>query len=74
MEMHTRCAQHIYNPERITYLNEVMKRGNKKWVRGINITVSPKAHALLTKEAFLCKPRRTLREHINIVNNLPAGT
>ena len=49
-----------------------MKKGKKKKVAGINITVSPKAHEVMFKEAIKSKPRRTLREHINIKNNIPA--
>lgn len=49
--------------------HEVMKK--KKWTRGINVTVSPKAHDVMLKEANGSKPRKTLRGIINIKNNLP---
>lgn len=43
----------------------------KKREKGVNVTVSPKAHSKMSKEALAAKPRRNLREHINIINNLP---
>ena len=51
--------------------HEVMIKNKKK--KGINVTVSPKAHEVMSKESFHAKPRRTLREHINIINKLPAN-
>lgn len=45
------------------------KQKNKKR-RGIAISVSPEAHEKMLKEAFAAKPRRTLRQHINVLNNL----
>lgn len=50
--------------------HEVMKR-KKKWTKGVNVTVSPKAHEVMLKEGAATKPRKTLRGLINIKNNLP---
>lgn len=43
----------------------------KGWVRGTNITVSPQAHTVLKKEAKDSKPKRTLREHLNVITKVP---
>lgn len=45
---------------------------SKKKSRGKTISVSPKAHEIISKNAFNSKPRRKMREHINIINKLPA--
>lgn len=42
-----------------------------KQVKGINITVSPKAHKKMREDAYKAIPRRTLRQQVNIINNLP---
>lgn len=39
--------------------------------KGVQVSVSPKAHEKMLKEAFNAKPRLTLREFINIKNNIP---
>lgn len=44
--------------------------GKKKKPRGINVEVSPKAHAAMTKESLKAKPKKTLRAIVNIKNNL----
>lgn len=44
--------------------------GKKKKPRGINIEVSPKAHAKMSKEAQKAKPKKSLRQIVNIKNNL----
>lgn len=46
-------------------------KGKKKKPRGINIEVSIEAHALMLEKAKNAKPKRTLREHVNIMNRLP---
>lgn len=51
--------------------HEVMREKKKKKTTGINITVSPKAHEVMWKEANRSKPRKTLREQVNIINNIP---
>lgn len=51
--------------------HEVMKVKKKKWQKGVNVTVSPKAHDVMLTEANASKPRKTLRGVINIKNNLP---
>lgn len=51
--------------------HDIMTKKNKR-PKGINVTVSPKAHKVMSKKALDSKPRRNLREHINIINNLPA--
>lgn len=51
--------------------HEVMKAKKKKWQKGVNVTVSPKAHEVMLTEANASKPRKTLRGVINIKNNLP---
>lgn len=43
----------------------------KKRQKGVNITVSPKAYEKISTEALLAKPRRNLREQVNIMSNLP---
>lgn len=50
--------------------HEVM---NKKKLKkgGKNVTVSQKAHQIMSKEAFASKPRKTLRGLINVKYNLP---
>lgn len=40
---------------------------------GINVMISRRAHARISKAASTSKPRRTLREQINIDNKLPQG-
>lgn len=47
----------------------MMKR--KKKEKGVNVTVSPKAHRKMWNEALKSKPPRDLREHVNVINNLP---
>lgn len=42
----------------------------KKWQRGINITVSPKAHKKIKGDAKKAVPRRSLRQQVNFINNL----
>lgn len=49
----------------------IKKKPKKKKLRGINVEVSPAAHALMWEESIKSKPRKTLREIINIKNNLP---
>lgn len=44
----------------------------KKKEPGVNVTVSKEAHEAMWREAIKAKPRRTLREQVNIMNNLPA--
>lgn len=39
--------------------------------KGINVSISPEAHELMIKKAFIAKPRQNLREYVNIINNLP---
>ena len=50
-----------------------MKRLNqkKKLEQAINVGVSPKAHQKMRDDAYKAIPRRTLRQHVNIINNLP---
>ena len=48
-----------------------MKKKIKK--KGVNVTLSPEAHKKMVSEAFKAKPRRTLREQGNIINNLPVN-
>lgn len=43
---------------------------NKK-KSGVTITVSREAHELMSRKAFDSKPRLTLRELVNIINNIP---
>lgn len=43
---------------------------NKKLERAINVGASPAAHKKMREDAYKAKPRRTLRQHINIINNL----
>lgn len=43
---------------------------NKK-KKGINVTVSAEAHEKMLKEATKEKPRKSLREIVNIKNDLP---
>ena len=43
---------------------------NRKQIKGINITVSKQAHEKISLEAFKAKPRRSLRQQVNIINNL----
>lgn len=47
------------------------RKKNKGWVKGTNVTVSPKAHEVMLKEANSVRPRKSLRQIINIKNNLP---
>lgn len=35
------------------------------------ITISVEAHEKMLKDAFNAKPRRTIRAHVNVLNNLP---
>lgn len=42
----------------------------KKKSKGKTLVVSELVHEKLSKEAFNSKPRRTLREHMNIINGL----
>lgn len=50
-----------------------MKKLNqkKKLERAINVGVSPKAHEKMREDAYKAVPRRTLRQHLNIINKLP---
>lgn len=43
----------------------------KKRDKGVNITVSQKAHKKMSKDALEAEPRRNLREQVNVINNLP---
>lgn len=55
-----------------SYIITLMTRKKRKeWVRGVNVTVSPKAHEVMLKEANSVRPRKNLRQIINIKNNLP---
>lgn len=45
-----------------------MKTKRKDWVKAKLIGVSPKVHEKLSKEAFNSKPRRNLRQHMNLTN------
>lgn len=47
-----------------------MKQAKKK-ARGVNVTVSPKAHSVMSKKGFESKPRKSHREIINELNGLP---
>lgn len=48
-----------------------MKKTEERKVRPLPIMVSPLAHEKMKQDAFKAQPRRTLREHINIINKLP---
>lgn len=48
-----------------------MQKKSKPRDRGVNITVSTKAHQLMRRRADAAKPRRNLREEVNVINNLP---
>jgi hypothetical protein len=42
----------------------------KKKVKGVQVSISPKAHEILSRSAFNSKPRSTLREQVNILLDL----
>lgn len=44
------------------------KKKNK--TKGVQVSISPKAHEILSRTAFNSKPRSTLREQINILLGL----
>lgn len=46
-----------------------MKQRKKK-SRGVNLTLSPEAHQKMLDDAYKAKPRRSLRQQGNIINNL----
>lgn len=46
-----------------------MKRKEKK-PRGVNVTVSPQAYEKVCIDAFNAKPRRSLREQVNFINQI----
>ncbi len=48
-----------------------MKKKNLEKEKALPIAVSPAAHNKMRNDAFNSKPRRTLRQHLNIINNLP---
>lgn len=48
-----------------------MTENKRKKKRSITMTVSYEAHAKMAQEAFNKKPRLTLRELVNIKNDLP---
>lgn len=39
--------------------------------KGVNISVSPKAHQKMRQEAIAKQPVKTMRQIVNIKNNLP---
>lgn len=43
----------------------------KPWVKGKNITISPKAHEALLRKVFIEKPKTNIRQVINLLLNLP---
>lgn len=43
-----------------------MRKNNKPKSLGKMVSISPKAHEIMSREAFESKPRLTLRELINI--------
>lgn len=45
-----------------------MKR--KGWVKGVNVTVSPEAHKLMNEEVLKSKVIKSLRQYVNVINNL----
>lgn len=49
-----------------------MKKQKRK-PRGINITVSPKAHRVMSKEVYGSRPKKSFRQIINVLNHLPAN-
>lgn len=51
--------------------HEVIMKKNTKWEKGINITVSKKAHRKISDDARKAVPRRSIRQQVNIITNLP---
>lgn len=49
-----------------------MKKDQKKTEKPINIGASPKAHEKMRQEAF--KEKRSMREQLNFINNLPLNS
>lgn len=47
------------------------KKEKKSRPKSVQMGVSPKAHEVMVKKAVSMKPRRNLRELVNIMNNLP---
>lgn len=43
----------------------------KKQSKGINITVSAKAHKKMRNDGYKAVPRRNLRQQVNFINDLP---
>ena len=41
--------------------------------KGVQVSVSPKAHAKMRDEGYKAKPKRNLREQINHLNGLPTN-
>lgn len=46
-------------------------KGRRVRLKGINVTVSHEAHASMVKKALAQKPRKNLREYVNIINGIP---
>lgn len=40
-------------------------------IKGVQLSISPKAHDVLSRVAFNSKPRNTLREQVNILLEIP---
>lgn len=44
---------------------------SKKKTRSVQVGISPAAHEKMVREGFKAKPRLSLRELVNIKNNIP---
>lgn len=42
----------------------------KKQTKGVNVTISPKAHQKMRSEGDKAIPRRNLRQQVNFINNI----
>lgn len=45
-------------------------KNQKKKEPGVNVMVSLKAHKVMSKKAGSYKPKKTLRQHVNIINEI----
>lgn len=43
----------------------------KQWEKGVNVTVSPQAHEVMKGEVLKSKTIKSLRQYVNVINNLP---